>query len=86
GNDLMESGGGIDTFLFSGAFGQDRVVGYQANDKLVFLGVQGVAPNDDYRAHATTVGQDTVLTFGGDSVTLVGVGLDSLSGAGIVIA
>ena len=86
GNDLMESGGGVDTFLFSGAFGQDRVVGYQANDKLVFLGVQGVAPTDDFRAHATTVGHDTVLTLGGDSVTLVGVGLDSLSGSGIVIA
>ncbi|MGE7962147.1 polyurethane esterase [Pseudomonas sp. NPDC089918] len=86
GNDLLVSGGGVDTFLFSGAFGQDRVVGYQANDKLVFLGVQGVAPNDDYRAHATAVGQDTLLTFGSDSVTLVGVGLDSLSGGGIVIA
>ncbi len=86
GNDLMESGGGVDTFLFSGSFGQDRVVGYQANDKLVFLGVEGVVPNDDFRAHATTVGHDTVLTFGGDSVTLVGVGLDSLSGSGIVIA
>ncbi|WLG47830.1 polyurethanase [Pseudomonas sp. FP1740] len=86
GNDLIESGGGIDTFLFSGAFGQDRVVGYQANDKLVFLGVQGVAPNDDFRAHATAVGQDTLLTFGSDSVTLVGVGLDSLSSSAIVIA
>ncbi|WP_085715187.1 polyurethanase [Pseudomonas sp. B28(2017)] len=86
GNDLLESGGGIDTFLFSGAFGHDRVLGYQANDKLVFLGVQGVLPNDDFRAHATMVGQDTVLTFGDDSVTLVGVGLDTLSGAGIVIA
>ncbi|MFS2198039.1 polyurethanase [Pseudomonas sp. Pseusp3] len=86
GNDLLESGGGIDTFLFSGAFGHDRVLGYQANDKLVFLGVQGVTPDDDFRAHASVVGQDTVLTFGNDSVTLVGVGLDSLSGVGIVIA
>jgi len=86
GNDVLESGGGIDTFLFSGAFGQDRVVGYQASDKLVFVGVQGVTPNDDYRAHATAVGHDTVLTFGGDSVTLVGVGLDSLSSGGVVIA
>ncbi|RON24180.1 polyurethanase [Pseudomonas brassicacearum] len=84
GNDVMESGGGVDTFLFSGSFGQDRVVGYQAHDKLVFLGVQGVVANDDVRAHAATVGHDTVLTFGGDSVTLVGVGLDSLSG--VVIA
>lgn len=86
GNDLMESGGGINTFLFTGAFGQDKVIGYQASDKLVFMGVQGVAPNDDFRAHATALGHDTVLTFGGDSVTLVGVGLTSLSGSGIVIA
>ncbi|MEJ8862430.1 polyurethanase [Pseudomonas jessenii] len=86
GNDLLESGGGIDTFLFNGAFGHDRVLGYQSNDKLVFLGVQGVTPADDFRDHATVVGQDTVLTFGNDSVTLVGVGLDSLSGAGFVIA
>ncbi|VVO11016.1 hypothetical protein PS718_03433 [Pseudomonas fluorescens] len=86
GNDLMESGGGADTFLFNGAFGQDRVVGFTANDKLVFLGVQGVLPSDDFRAHASAVGQDTVLSFGNDSVTLVGVSLNSLSGDGIVIA
>ncbi|WP_445178429.1 polyurethane esterase [Pseudomonas sp. McL0111] len=86
GNDLMESGGGADTFLFNGAFGQDRVIGFTANDKLVFLGVQGVLPNDDFRAHATSVGQDTVLKFGGDSVTLVGVSLSSLSSDGVVIA
>jgi Ca2+-binding RTX toxin-like protein len=50
GNDLMESGGGADTFLFNGAFGQDPGGGFTANDKLVFLGVQGVLPNDDFRA------------------------------------
>ncbi|QXI19932.1 polyurethane esterase [Pseudomonas hamedanensis] len=86
GNDLLESGGGADTFLFNGAFGQDRVVGYTANDKLVFLGVQGVLPGDDFRAHASSAGQDTLLTFGADSVTLVGVSLGSLSADGIVIA
>lgn len=86
GNDLMESGGGADTFLFNGAFGQDRVIGFNSNDKLVFLGVQGVLPTDDFRAHASTVGHDTVLTFGNDSVTLVGVALNSLSADGVVIA
>lgn len=86
GNDLMESGGGADTFLFNSAFGQDRVIGFNGNDKLVFLGVQGVLPTDDFRAHASTVGHDTVLTFGNDSVTLVGVALNSLSADGIVIA
>ncbi len=86
GNDLMESGGGSNTFLFSGDFGNDKVIGFQSTDKLVFLGVDGVGQSYDYREHATAVGSDTLLTFGGDSVTLVGVGLDHLSGAGIVIA
>ncbi|WP_016705124.1 polyurethanase A [Pseudomonas chlororaphis] len=86
GNDLLQAGGGSNTFLFSGDFGQDRVLGYQSSDKLVFLGVEGVVANDDFRAHASTVGNDTLLTFGGDSVTLVGVSLDSLNGASITIA
>lgn len=86
GNDLLQAGGGSNTLLFSGNFGQDRVLGYQSSDKLVFLGVAGVVANDDFRAHASTVGNDTLLTFGGDSVTLVGVSLDSLNGASITIA
>ncbi|MFC6336625.1 polyurethanase [Pseudomonas sp. CCM 7891] len=85
GNDLMEAGGGKNTFLFNGSFGQDTIIGYQATDKLVFMGVDGVGGQYDYREHATAVGADTVLSFGGDSVTLVGVGLDSLSADGVVI-
>lgn len=86
GNDLMEAGGGKNTFLFTGDFGHDRIVGFQSTDKLVFMGVEGVGEHYNYRDHAQTVGNDTVLTFGDDSVTLVGVDLGSLSGQGIVIA
>ncbi|QNH77639.1 polyurethanase [Pseudomonas protegens] len=86
GNDLMESGGGNDTFLFNGHFGQDRIIGYQSGDKLVFMGVSGVVPGQDYRAHASSNGHDTLLTFGQDSVTLVGVSLEQLNGSGITIA
>lgn len=85
GNDLLESAGGTNTFIFSGHFGHDTVLGYQPADSLVFLGVEG-GHEADYRAHATASGQDTVLSFGSDSVTLVGVGLASLAGADIVIA
>jgi len=42
--------------------------------------------NADYRAHASATGHDTVLSFGSDSVTLVGVGLASLASTDIVIA
>lgn len=86
GNDLMESGGGSNTFLFSGHFGNDQILGYQSSDKLVFLGVDGVGQNYDVRDYAKAVGADTVLSFGNDSVTLVGVGLDHLASSGVVIA
>ncbi|WP_202210778.1 polyurethanase [Pseudomonas paraversuta] len=85
GDDLLESVGGSNTFVFSGHFGNDTLLGYQPADRLVFLGVEG-GHEADYRAHASVSGNDTVLSFGSDSVTLVGVGLASLVGSDIVIA
>ncbi|WP_026145474.1 polyurethane esterase [Pseudomonas asplenii] len=85
GNDLMEARGGGNTFLFNGAFGQDRITGFQASDKLVFMGYADTQGHN-ILDHAKVVGSDTVLSFGADSVTLVGVGLDALKGAGAVIA
>ena len=85
GDDLLESVGGSNTFVFSGHFGNDTLLGYQPADRLVFLGVEG-GHEADYRAHASVSGNDTVLSFGSDSVTLVGVGLSSLVGSDIVIA
>ena len=85
GDDLLESVGGSNTFVFSGHFGNDTLLGYQPSDRLVFLGVEG-GHEADYRAHASASGHDTVLSFGNDSVTLVGVGLASLAGNDIVIA
>ncbi|MFO2463447.1 polyurethanase [Pseudomonas sp. 15FMM2] len=86
GNDLLHLSGGGNTLLFNGQFGQDRVLGYQSTDKLVFMGVDGVGGQYDYLEHAKAVGSDTVLSFGADSVTLVGIGLDSLSANSITIA
>ena len=85
GNDLLEAGGGRNTFLFDGDFGQDRILGYQSTDKLVFMGVAGVDGQYNYLDHAKAVGSDTLLTFGDNSVTLVGVGLGSLSAEAFVI-
>ncbi|MGB5825830.1 MAG: polyurethanase, partial [Pseudomonas mandelii] len=86
GNDLMQASGGHNTFLFSGAFGFDAINGYQGNDKLVFLGVQGAGQGYDYKQLASQSGHDTVLKVGDFAVTLVGVGLDSLSASGITFA
>lgn len=86
GNDVMQSGGGQDTFIFNGAFGQDRISGYDAGDTLVFLGVQGAGAGYDYRQHLSQVGNDTLLKVGDSSVTLVGVGLAQVGGDGLVFA
>jgi Ca2+-binding RTX toxin-like protein len=86
GNDLMQAGGGGDTFLFNGSFGQDRITGYEAGDKLVFLGVPGAGTDHDHSEYLSQVGNDTLLKVGDSSVTLVGVGLDQVGGDGIVFA
>ncbi|KTC42215.1 polyurethanase [Pseudomonas sp. L5B5] len=87
GNDVMHSGGGgINTFLFSGHFGLDLIHGYQASDKLVFMGVPGVDAQYDYSQHLSQSGNDTLLKVGDYSVTLVGVGMEGLDGSGIIFA
>ncbi len=85
GNDLLKGGAGTNTFLFTGNFGQDRIVDYKTTDKLVFIGAEGVGEHYSLQDHAQTLGNDTVLSFGNSSVTLVGVGLGNLSADGITI-
>ncbi|WP_236384458.1 hypothetical protein [Pseudomonas gessardii] len=86
GNDVILAGAGADTFLFNGDFGLDFITGFKSTDKLAFVGVEGVDEQYSYLDHAQTVGINTVLTFGDNSVTLVGVGLGSLSADNIAIA
>ncbi|WP_095077085.1 polyurethanase [Pseudomonas sp. Irchel s3h17] len=86
GNDVMSASGANNTYLFSGAFGFDAINGYQGGDTLVFMGVQGAGQGYDYSQHVSQSGSDTLLKVGDYAVTLVGVGLDNLSGAGIVFA
>ena len=86
GNDLMVSGGGSNTFLFNGLFGNDRVEGYQASDKLVFMGIPDLGQQYDYRSHVSMFEDNALLSFGDNSVTLVGVNMTQLNGAGIYIS
>ncbi|WP_409303189.1 polyurethanase [Pseudomonas sp. KCJK8993] len=87
GNDVMQSGGGgVNTFLFSGNFGDDLIHGYQASDKLVFMGVPGVDAHFDYSQHLSQSGGDTLLKVGDYSVTLLGVGMEGVNGSSLVFA
>ncbi|MCC8421041.1 polyurethane esterase [Photorhabdus thracensis] len=87
GNDVLKSQGNNNTFLFSGDFGQDIVYGYNKTDKLVFLGTEGSSDEkSSYLDHATMVDNNLVFTFGQNSVTLVGVSMDSLFADNIILA
>ncbi|WP_445493497.1 polyurethane esterase [Photorhabdus sp. SF281] len=87
GNDVLKSQGNNNTFLFSGDFGQDIVYGYNKTDKLVFLGTEGSSDEkSSYLDHAKMVDNNLVFTFGQNSVTLVGVSMDSLFADNIILA
>ena len=86
GNDVMHSQSGSNTFLFSGDFGQDQIYGYQAQDKLVFMGTDGSSAGGNFRDFVSEVNDNLVFNFGGNTVTLVGLGLSSLSDGQVVLA
>ncbi|CAI0874782.1 polyurethanase [Serratia quinivorans] len=86
GNDVIHSQGDSNTFLFSGDFGQDQIYGYQAQDKLVFMGADGSSAGGNFRDFVAEVNDNLVFNFGGNTVTLVGMGLNSLSDGQVVLA
>jgi hypothetical protein len=74
GNDSMNGGPGSDTFVFLPGFGNDRIQGFDANpaggqDFLQFGG--GITLG---QIVVTDVGADTLVTAGGDTIRLVGIG------------
>ncbi|MFZ4835177.1 polyurethanase [Rouxiella sp. Mn2063] len=84
GDDILQSAGGNNTFLFSGDFGQDVLYGFEATDKLVFMGTGGAS--GDFHDYASQQNGDLVLTFGENQVTLVGVSLEGCGCDQVVLA
>ncbi|MCD4630208.1 polyurethanase, partial [Proteus mirabilis] len=76
--------GNGNTFLFSGDFGRDQLYGFNATDKLVFVGTEGASGN--IRDYATQQNDDLVLAFGHSQVTLIGVSLDHFNTDQVVLA
>ncbi|EFE94338.1 type I secretion target GGXGXDXXX repeat (2 copies) [Serratia odorifera DSM 4582] len=83
GDDELHGNGGNNTFLFSGSFGHDTLYDLQSNDRLVFI---GSGASGDYRNSLSEVDDNLVLTLGDNSVTLVGVTAQTLSGDQLVLA
>jgi len=78
GNDVLSGLGGADVFMFGNAWGSDRVADFQNDvDTLNFSNVTGL---DDYsQLVVTQSGANSVISFGGNTLTVVNVLVADLS-------
>jgi Ca2+-binding RTX toxin-like protein len=84
GSDSLTGGGGSDTFVYSTGDGSDTINDFNHGqaDKIDLSGVGGIYNLNDVMAHATQVGQNTLIDFGfGDSITLTNVTKSTLAAA-----
>ncbi|MGH8348444.1 MAG: calcium-binding protein, partial [Pseudomonas sp.] len=78
GNDSMFASTGDDIFVFAAAFGNDRIIGFDTDpaggqDLLNIAGLNITAATFGSSVNVVDLGADTLINFGADSITLVGV-------------
>jgi Ca2+-binding RTX toxin-like protein len=83
GDDVLTGGNGPD--LFVAGFGDDVITDFASNDRMQFSADLFLTPEDALAA-SQQVGNDTVITAGINSVTLLGVQASSLQANDFVIA
>lgn len=85
GDDLLVGGIHADTFVFADGYGADVIADFsrKQGDRIELAGVAGISDFTDLiDNHAAQVGEDVVIeTDGGDTLTLVGLSLDTLQAA-----
>ena len=94
GDDTMNGGGGNDIFIFAAGFGNDTIIGFDARPAggqdlldISRLGIQ--AAQFDASVTIADLGNDTLVTIGGDSILLVGVngiGQNSITQSDFILA
>ena len=82
GNDDINGGAGNDLYVFSGSFGQDPIYGFApgtgSEDRIQLTGL-GFTSFADVLANTTLGGSGAVINASGDTITLIGVSVSSLS-------
>lgn len=83
GNDTMIGGAGGDTFAFSGAFGNDRVIGFDRRQVGELIDVSAIAEiggfSDLVANHLVQRGTNAVIMVGSNTISLDGVWATTLS-------
>ncbi|MDX1722567.1 MAG: peroxidase family protein [Pseudomonas sp.] len=78
GNDVLNGGLGNDIFVFGAGYGNDMIMGFDANpaggqDRLNIAALGVTAANFAANVTIADVGADTLVTIGADSIRLVGI-------------
>jgi serralysin len=77
GDDVLTGGNGPDQFVFNAGFGDDVITDFKDNDRIQFDDELFESPEAVLMA-SEQVGENTVITAGTNTVTLLGVQLSSL--------
>lgn len=85
GNDIINSQGGDNDFLFNGDFGSAVIHDFDQTDQLIFTGLKDIL-GKDFSDFATQVNDNVDVTFGDNNVELVGVSLNELNNDQFVLA
>jgi hypothetical protein len=87
GSNVLKGGGGNDTFILSGAFGQDVVADFQAGYDLIQFDVGAFSSTNAILAASQQVGNDVLITLNStNAVTLKSTSLSSLSASDFRLA
>jgi Ca2+-binding RTX toxin-like protein len=89
GNDNMNGNGGSDRFVFSGAFGADRITGFDetATGDLLDISALGVtAANFNALVSIAPQGANVLITINGQTITLVGETVATITQADFILA
>ena len=80
GDDTMDGGSGNDVFIFSAGFGNDRILGFDANPSggqdFLDISAFGITSGANFAARVaiTDEGADTLVTIDAQTIRLVGIG------------
>jgi len=77
GNDVFVGAGSLDTYVFTSGFGHDVILDNGIGDTFKFSNSE-FASYSDLMSHASQIGENTVITKGNDSLTMVNTPLTSL--------
>ncbi|MGJ8518155.1 hypothetical protein LMG33810_002520 [Carnimonas sp. LMG 33810] len=78
GDDQLYSGGGDNTFLFVSDFGHDQIFDFSDSDRIVVMDAEGSNDNN-LVSHFDTSDNGITLTYGDNSVELVGLSMADIN-------